>query len=140
MREIENDDDGVWESEEESPPGARDLWGENESLRARVAQAEGERDQLAERLRDLERALEDNAVLQQSSSLASLYVAGHRLHAGVDLPEVIEAIQEIVATLVGSEEMALFERDEDAPTLSLIASVGIDPAALLAKVRDHLGE
>src|SRR6185295_19398382 len=36
---------------------------------------------------------------------------------------------EIIATLVGSEEMALFERDEKAPVLSLVDCVGIDPVA-----------
>jgi len=131
MRAIENDNGGgVREEEVGSPHAVEDLWGENERLREHLAQAESERDQLAERLRELERALEDNAILQQSSSLANLFVAGHRLHTGVDLAEVIEAIEEIVATLVGSEEMALFERHEDEPALTLLASVGIDPAPL----------
>jgi len=69
------------------------------------------------------------AVAQQNSSLANLYVAGYRLHAGLTREEVVEAVREIIATLVGSEEMALFERHDHAPVLSLVDSVGIDADA-----------
>ena len=61
----------------------------------------------------------------QNSNLANLYVASYRLHGTLDREEVLQAIQEIVANLVGSEEMGLFEIDEGG--LNLVASFGIEP-------------
>jgi len=104
-------------------------------LQERIERQAKRQIELEERLAGFEEenrrvAREYLTVAQQNTSLANLYVAGHRLHAGLRRGEVIEAIKEIVATLVGSEEMALFERDEDAPVLSLVDSVGIDAGAL----------
>ena len=65
-------------------------------------------------------------VEQQNSNLANLYVASYRLHGTLDRGEVIAAIQEIIANLVGSEEAALFEIDHDTKTLELVASFGLD--------------
>ncbi len=67
---------------------------------------------------------------EQNNNLANLYVASYRLHGTLDHDEVIAALQEILANLVGSEETALFERAEDGPYLSLVASTGIQPDAL----------
>ena len=65
-------------------------------------------------------------VEQQNSNLANLYVASYRLHGTLDREEVIAAIQEIIANLVGSEEAALFEVDPDQQALELVASFGVD--------------
>jgi hypothetical protein len=62
---------------------------------------------------------------QQSSNLANLYVASYRLHGTLDRQEVIDAIQEIIANLVGSEEAGLFELDHQNQALKLVASFGI---------------
>jgi hypothetical protein len=67
------------------------------------------------------------AVEQQNSNLANLYVASYQLHGTLDRKVVLATIQEIVANLVGSEEMALFELEPQGSTLSLIASFGIAP-------------
>jgi putative methionine-R-sulfoxide reductase with GAF domain len=66
-------------------------------------------------------------VERQNSNLANLYVASYRLHGTLDRAELLLAIQEIVANLVGSEEMGLFEIDEEAGELALAAHLGIDP-------------
>jgi hypothetical protein len=66
---------------------------------------------------------------QQNSNLANLYVAGYRLHGTLDRREVIGTLQEIIANLVGSEEMALFELEPGGRRLSLLASFGIQPEA-----------
>src|SRR5262249_51839290 len=70
------------------------------------------------------------SIQQQNSNLANLYVASYRLHGTVDRREMVDAVKEITANLVGSEEMALFERDDDDRALSLVGSNGIDPAPL----------
>jgi hypothetical protein len=66
-------------------------------------------------------------VEQQNSNLANLYVASYRLHGTLDRDEVLQTIQEILANLIGSEEIAVFERE--GATLSLVASCGIDPSS-----------
>jgi len=67
------------------------------------------------------------SVERQNSNLANLYVASYRLHETLDRKVVIDTIQEIIANLVGSEEMALFELAPGASTLTLAAHAGIDP-------------
>lgn len=64
---------------------------------------------------------------QTSACLASLYVASDRIHGSVEREDVIGAIREIVINLIGSEDFALFERDDEGDGLTLTASVGIDP-------------
>ncbi len=66
-------------------------------------------------------------VEQQNTDLASLYVASYRLHATLDRGETLAIVQDIICNLIGSEEIAIFETDEDASALSLVASAGVDP-------------
>jgi GAF domain-containing protein len=61
---------------------------------------------------------------RQNNDLANLYVASYRLHESLSREEIIGVIQEIVINLIGSEELAIFERAND--ELDLIASHGID--------------
>ena len=83
--------------------------------------------------RELEDALRENARLterylaaeQQASDLAALYVAVNRLHSATDLPGLVAALAEIVANMVGSEEMALFETDPRHDHIRLIAAAGV---------------
>ena len=63
---------------------------------------------------------------EQSANLANLYVASYRLHGTLARDEVLTIIQEILINLVGSEEIAVFEVDEDGRALSLCASFGVD--------------
>jgi hypothetical protein len=62
----------------------------------------------------------------QHSNLASLYVASYRLHETLSRPALFGAIQEIVANLVGSEEVAVFELGHTGQRLSLASSSGIE--------------
>ncbi len=50
-----------------------------------------------------------------------------RLHGTLERKEVVASIEEIVSSLVGSEEPAIFEVDPGGSTLRLAASLGIDP-------------
>jgi nitrate/nitrite-specific signal transduction histidine kinase len=72
------------------------------------------------------------ALEQQNNNLANLYVASFRLHSTLDRNEVIAALLEILANLVGTEEVALFEVDAARPTLTLVASNGIQAEAYMA--------
>jgi nitrate/nitrite-specific signal transduction histidine kinase len=65
-------------------------------------------------------------VEQQNTDLANLYVASYQLHGTLDRQRVLNAIQEIVINLIGSEELAVFEMGEHHDRLTLAASVGID--------------
>jgi nitrate/nitrite-specific signal transduction histidine kinase len=58
-------------------------------------------------------------VERQNANLATLYAAGHALHASLDRKAVLAAIQEIVINLVGSEELAIVAADEQLTPLAL---------------------
>lgn len=102
-------------------------------LQESLTRAAGERDELRERLAHLEQEVQrisDDYVLvqEQSSEMAQLYVALERLHGGLSRAEVLQALQEIVINVIGSEEFAVFERVDD--RLSLIHHFGVDPVPL----------
>lgn len=103
--------------------------------REAVAHATEERDRLRGRVQELEgehRALSDEYVAAQerATDLARLFVALERVHGGRSRADVVAAIQEIVINLIGSEELALFERRGDA--LELLKAFGVDPSPLHA--------
>jgi hypothetical protein len=70
------------------------------------------------------------AVQQENANLANLYVASYRLHGTVERGEVVLAIQEIVANLIGSEELAILEREPGSAELALVAAFGVEEAPL----------
>ncbi|HET8539324.1 MAG TPA: GAF domain-containing protein [Anaeromyxobacter sp.] len=103
------------------------------SAREETAQAAAERDELREKLAALEaehqRITDDYvAVQEKSTDLAQLYVALERLHGGLSRADTLAAIQEIVINLVGSEELAVFERRAGA--LTLVHAFGVAPRVL----------
>jgi hypothetical protein len=63
---------------------------------------------------------------RQNSSLATLYAAGYALHNSVERDAVVNAIQEVVTNLIGSEEFAIVGADD----LSPIALFGVRPERL----------
>jgi hypothetical protein len=107
-----------------------------EELRAAhdaAAAAAAERDALKERFDRLEAEvgrISDEYVLvqEQTSEMAQLYVALERLHGGLTRAETLQALQEIVINLVGSEELAVFEQVDD--RLQLVHHFGVDPVPL----------
>jgi len=106
-----------------------DLLAENERLRGLFASMEREKKELEQRLAlvsaEHARHREEYVLVEeQNANLAHLYVASFRLHGTIDRREVLEAIQEIVINLIGSEEHAVFGVDDRG--LTLLASVGVD--------------
>jgi hypothetical protein len=101
--------------------------------REAVAHAQSERDRLRARVGELEaenQRISDEyvAVQERSTELTQLYVALERLHGGLARADALAAIQEIVINLVGSEELAVFERRGGA--LALVHAFGVAPRVL----------
>lgn len=65
-------------------------------------------------------------VEQQNTNLANLYVASYQLNGTLDRERIVAAIQEIVINLIGSEELAIWQLEENVDALSLISSFGIN--------------
>lgn len=64
-----------------------------------------------------------------TARLASLYVAVNSVHSALDERGVLSTVRDIVTTLVGSEELAVFEVDAPQGRLTLLSFEGIDPTA-----------
>lgn len=77
----------------------------------------------SESRRHLEDYLE---VEQQNTNLVNLYVAGYRLHSTLDRAEVLAGVQEIIVNLVGSEELAILELDEEGDSPRIVSKIGLD--------------
>jgi hypothetical protein len=100
-----------------------------------LGRIESERQKLAERIEQIEVESQDllgqfQEIERQNSDLASLYVASYRLHETIKRKEVIAVIEEIVINMIGSEEIAIFELDDESGKLKLVDSLGIDPDVL----------
>ena len=97
---------------------------ELQRVRARFEEIATENQRFAEQYQHIE---------EQSSNLANLYVASYQLHTSVDRAAVLQTIQEIVINLIGSEQLAIYERGGDAE-FCLAASFGLDEESLKALV------
>jgi K+-sensing histidine kinase KdpD len=137
---------------EDTQKYVRRLLSENEQLRMVLAQLQTEtaivrqelqaaRDEVEQRQRaqdELARSIdrireESQAALAQyaevemhNANLANLYVASYQLNGTLRRSSVLEAMQEIIVNLIGSEDFAICEIDET--SIAVLASVGIDPA------------
>lgn len=93
---------------------------EGQRLQEQLVRTEKDGERFAERYVEVER---------ENSNLANLYVASYRLHSTLERSEVLEAIHEIVANLVGSEELVIYETASDG-VLTPVSSQGLDKARL----------
>ncbi len=105
-----------------------------ELTRVRVQAEDHRREaaELRERLTEVEQESrrvyeEAQAVQEQASAIANLYATLFRIHCSLDRDEVLQAIQEIVINIVGSEEMAVLERSSDGQHLDVARTFGIEP-------------
>ena len=103
--------------------GQRAATAELERLRSRFDEVAGQNERFAEQYQYIE---------EQSSNLANLYVSSYQLHTSVDRPTVLNTIQEIVINLIGSEQLAIYERKGGA--FQLAASFGLDEERVMADV------
>ena len=142
----------ISKAREEQQQYVNSLLQENEKLRAIAAMLEGDVLRAEEQHRaaraELQRLLDrfeeiagENQrfseqyqhIEEQSSNLANLYVASYQLHTSVDRETVLTTIQEIVINLIGSEQLAIYERNGEGE-FRLAASFGFDQEQLLAFV------
>ena len=120
-------DDYVFQVHDKTRQYVQELLRENERLREITAALE---DKVAsietESLRFNERYAE---IEKQNNDLANLYVASYRLHSTLDRQEVVSVIEEIIINLIGSEELAILERNPDS-AWSVVGAVGMEPERL----------
>jgi GAF domain-containing protein len=69
---------------------------------------------------------------RRASDAAGLYVATHRLHATLDRGQVLQAVEDVVASLLGCEQMAVFEMTGSPPVLVPVNVRGLPPGRLAA--------
>ena len=132
------------------------LLSENEKLSAALASAESEQERVQRELSYLQEAIQAErgateelrrrfseiasererfhheylTVEEQNNNLANLYVATYTLHGTLDHQELLLILQEIVSNLIGSEEIAIFEKTDGAAIPELVAAWGVDPEKL----------
>jgi regulator of replication initiation timing len=133
----------------------RQLLQEHEDLRVRFAQLEDEnarmREEASKLRQDLDARRKEEEALHErllairdesqdymrrfseletnNANLANLYVASYQLHGTLDRQAVLNAIQEIIVNLVGSEQFGVFEGT--ASSISLACSVGLDDLTIV---------
>jgi GAF domain-containing protein len=90
---------------------------QHEEIQGRLAGIQEENDRLCH---------EYAAMQQQNSDLVFLFAAVQRLYGAADRADVLAAIQEIVANLVGSEELAVFELSSDGSRLVPAHAFGLE--------------
>lgn len=101
----------------------------HEALALANAERERLRAQLSEIAAENRRICDDYVAVQEhGTELAGLFVMLERLHGGVSRAELLTALQEIVINVVGSEELAVFERRRD--RLHLVHSFGVEAEPL----------
>lgn len=97
------------------------LQSEVDRLRKSLATSEAEHESFFEAYARVE---------SQSMSLANLYVATYRLHGSLDREEVLDVIEEIVANLIGSEEIAILEAGPEPSRIEVLRARGVDRSRL----------
>jgi hypothetical protein len=71
--------------------------------------------------------LESQGSIQDIGSQAKVYAARMRLQHAIDQADALDAIREIAANLIGTEEVAVFKVDKKRSELWLYWSFGVDP-------------
>ena len=94
---------------------------DRERLEQKVDEVENENRRYAERYIGIEK---------QNADLANLYVASYRLHSTLDRQEVVSVIGEIIINLIGSEQLAIFERSSEGSAWSIAGAIGVEPERL----------
>jgi nitrate/nitrite-specific signal transduction histidine kinase len=102
---------------------------EIEALRLENSQLASRLEFLSSRFQQIEAENKDFAlryleVEEQNDALANLYVASYRLHSTLDPAEVVQAINEVLINMIGTEEFALFVVDDQVGELVFAGGEG----------------
>jgi hypothetical protein len=113
------------------PPGERAPARSSPPARAtpRTTELSTAEERLQEKVRGLElenqRLYDESVALaEHTTHLANLYVALERLHGSLVHEEVLTALEEIITSMVGSEDFALLERQAAGPGLRVARAHG----------------
>ena len=111
----------------------RRLGAELAQAREQLAQADAEREELRTHLGELEadhRRVCDQFVEAeaQASEMVQLYATLQQIHGAAGREELLQALQEVIINMIGSEELAIF--DVVNGQLQLARAFGVDPAPL----------
>ncbi|OJH35255.1 GAF domain-containing protein [Cystobacter ferrugineus] len=98
-----------------------ELRAENAALRTQLDALHQERARLEARLSEADARV---------TNLVGLCAASHRLHETFERRALLDILRDIINNIVGSEELGIFELDEQRSTLVLVHSMGIEPAEL----------
>jgi nitrate/nitrite-specific signal transduction histidine kinase len=163
LKDVFNQGQELLEALQRGRSFTEEILNENQRLRMQVVKGESELMQLRSGMTTLTAVQNENAALQQriehlerrfgeveaenhdfasryaeisevNESLASLYVATHRLHSTLDPADVTEIICEILIELVGAEDFGLLLLDERTNELALARVEGpatVYPAHIL---------
>lgn len=101
--------------------------------REQLARASAERNLLRDRLAELEaehrRACDEFVEAEeQTGELVQLFATLQQIHGAGSREDVLQALQEVVVNVIGSEELAILERQGG--ELRLARAFGVDPAPL----------
>ena len=101
------------------------------SLKEELNASHQQQEQLTSKLQEIrgesERRFAEYVKLETvNTNLANLYVASYQLHSTLRRENVNAAIAEIIVNLIGSEEFAVFEREEGGACRQIVA-MGIEP-------------
>lgn len=113
------------------PAEKQELREQIKTLRQELAEFQAEQGRMSQLLAEVEAenkrfSAQYVEVEQQNNNLANLYVASYRLHETMDRQEVLEAIQEILINLVGTEEILIYERPAGQDKIELTVAFGVD--------------
>jgi transcriptional regulator with GAF, ATPase, and Fis domain len=119
------------------------LEGEVAGLRRELDRQRAEGDRLQNQLLDISRQNQQSldryqAVAAQNASLANLYVATYQLHSSADRDQVFAGIREVVANLIGCEEVAIYEMNDGDGALRLATWFGIPAGRLTVTPADGI--
>ncbi len=98
-------------------PSEHAMSAELSQLRARCDLLENAHARCEDHIRDL---------MERNTSLVQLTVASHLLAHAADRNAVLDAIEEIVINMIGSEEVAIFEADQPERRMRIARVRGID--------------
>jgi hypothetical protein len=108
-----------------------------ELQRSTLAQLQEQRADAAQAVETLSQRL--TTLEDECTNFANFYVAVERLYLAAGRDDALNAIVEIVANLVGSEEVAIFEVGDDALKLALARGVPEEPLSQIPLGAGQLG-
>jgi GAF domain-containing protein len=117
------------------PAEAGALWDDLQAVKRRLRQLESAADAFDRQRGELEQKL--SGAQRRTAELSRQLVTVRRLHSSLERGELLLAVEEIVASLIGCEEWAVFEKSNATSPLAPIKAVGLSLEELAALGHAH---